>query len=417
VYSRRLWILAVILCLALSFSAQAATLQAGAAKVDITPEGRVPLAGYFDRLGKKSRGIHDHVYARALVLEAGDVKLAVVSADILLIIAPLKGEVLDMVEELELDGLVLAATHTHSGPGGYVDIPAVKIAVMGGYHPEVRELLVEGMAKALRDANKNLVTAKFGSAIGRAEGLSRNRRYRERGLTDPSLGVVRIASKDDATIAYLINFAAHPTVLSGLNRNISGDYAGELEREVESFDQGSVAMFIPGALGDQSLLCPKGTSGFECVEEAGEALAERVKRIAGEIRMTDDVSVTYLQHMIEMPEFEIKRECFFGFAPLMSRLGKGLIRDQAEIVAARINDTILFATPAEIACEIGIRIKQQHPGEKVFVMALCNDYLGYVLTPEEYEAGGYESCMNFYGPEFEPYLEDQVMELLGDNRP
>ncbi len=407
-----LWLISCAAVFLVCFSARAEGLMAGAAVVDITPEGRVPLAGYFDRLGKKSKGVHDRVYSRALVLESGGMKVAIVSNDILLITAPLKQEVMELVEDIELDGLVLAATHTHSGPGGYVDVAAVKVAVMGGYHEDVRELLVRGMARAIRQADENLAPARFGSAVVDAGGLSRNRRHGEGGATDPSLGVIKIEGRDGGTIACLVNFAAHPTVLSGRNRLISGDYAGALERELEAGYAGGAAMFIPGALGDQSLVCPDSSRGFDCVERGGHALAERVREVAAGIETTDDVTITYYRRMIEMPERQMKSECFGGFAPLMGTLGKKLIRERAEIAAVRINETLLLANPAEVAVEVGFHLKEQHPGDRVFVLAHCNDYLGYVLTPEEYALGGYESCMNFYGPEFEPYLEEQFMSLF-----
>jgi hypothetical protein len=33
------------------------------------------------------------------------------------------------------------------------------------------------------------------------------------------------------------------------------------------------------------------------------------------------------------------------------------------------------------------------------VMGLTNDHLAYFTTPEEFLAGGYETCVNFFGAE------------------
>src|SRR5438093_7285378 len=78
--SLHLRILTFALCL-MSHSAKGAPLKAGVAKVDITPPTGVLMWGYFDRL-TPSKATLDPLYARVLVLEAGETRLALVALDL-----------------------------------------------------------------------------------------------------------------------------------------------------------------------------------------------------------------------------------------------------------------------------------------------------------------------------------------------
>src|SRR6478672_3195580 len=95
---------------------QAADLQleAGVAKVDITPSSLGPMYGYANRKCGPANGTHDPLFAKALVLAAGDSRLAIVTLDLgSLVSENLK---LDVAAKLGISVLLLAASHTHSGP-------------------------------------------------------------------------------------------------------------------------------------------------------------------------------------------------------------------------------------------------------------------------------------------------------------
>ena len=65
------------------FSRSAAALEAGIAKVEITPPVGTPMAGYGKRWGRPSTGIRDPLYVRTLALGDGERKLLLISADLL----------------------------------------------------------------------------------------------------------------------------------------------------------------------------------------------------------------------------------------------------------------------------------------------------------------------------------------------
>src|SRR5215467_13079043 len=67
--------------LLLAVAVNAQSLKAGVAKVDITPPTGLMMWGYFDRL-KPAQGAIDPLFARVLVLEAGERRLALVDLDL-----------------------------------------------------------------------------------------------------------------------------------------------------------------------------------------------------------------------------------------------------------------------------------------------------------------------------------------------
>jgi len=402
-----------LLALFLAFSVRG--FQAGASRISITPQKPLPLAGYGARLGKLSKGILDPVYVRALVLDDGKSKIALVSADILLILADLKKEVEEKVKDLRLDGILLGATHTHSGPGGYSDIFIVELAVLGGYKPWYREFLVSQICRAIREAEENLKPARFGSIIGKAPGFNINRRDPE-GPTDPALGVIKITDLSETPIAYIINYTAHPTCLSDRNMKISGDWVGMLEREIEEKSPPAVALFFNGALGDQAPNCGALEKPLACMNRIGRGIAEKVSELISQIQTTEQVNLKLIDRYVPMPSAQVRKGCWGILKPAMKKWSKKLIREKAEFMLLKINDTLIYASPAELAVEVGLHLKAQHPQKKVLVFAHCNDWQGYLLTPDEYEKGGYEACMSLYGKDFEPYFE-KVYLKLGNSLP
>ena len=388
----------------------ASQFQAGVARVEITPPMPTPLAGYGERKSKFSTGVMDKIYCRALVISDGNIKIALVSNDILQILEDLKQEVAKNVSDLKLDGILLSSTHTHSGPGGYIDDPMVKIAVMGKYVPEYRKFLVEQICQAIRQADKNRAPAQFGSVIAQAPGFAKNRRH-EGGVVDPSLGVIKFADLSGKPVAYMINYAEHPTSLPASNLKISGDYAGVLERAMEEKDPGAIAMFFAGPLGDQGAGCNLNEDPVKCKDRLGNGLAGEVWKNAPAIALTSQVKISLFDQWYPAPRLELRKGCWTGVGWLMKILGKDLERAKGEFMAIEINDTLIYASAAELAVEVGFQLKALHPEKKQMVFAHSNDWLGYLLTPAEYDFGGYESCMSIYGREFEPYFVDKFKGL------
>ncbi len=155
-------ILALLLAL-LSVSARAADgpkiFRAGAATVDVSPTVfPVLVNGAF--LEAKATKVVDPLFARALVLDDGTVKLAIVVVDSCM----MPRELLDRAKELaskatglRTDRMLISATHTHSAPAamGALGCPADTTYVA---------TLPEKIAASIVAAHKNLQPARIGWA-------------------------------------------------------------------------------------------------------------------------------------------------------------------------------------------------------------------------------------------------------------
>jgi len=392
-------------------SAVSSELLAGAGRVDITPKKGTPLAGYQARWSKPSLGVHDPIYARALVLESGGRRAAIVSTDLLIITLDFRQEVLDRIQDLNLDWVDLSATHTHSGPGAYHPAWIAEFAVLGHYDPSVREELVAGIARAVREAAGKLQPARFAATVTQAPGFARNRRH-PGGPVDPSFFVAEFMGTEGRPIAFLVNYAAHPTVLPQSNFEFSGDYAGRLEADLEAAAPGSVALFLAGPLGDQAPCFESGDEDFATVDKIGDGLARIAENALAALQPTAEVKMTLYHETMPVPKGRVKPSCFFGLGWLMPRVGRDLVRTRTELLGMGLNDALLLFSPAEMAVEVGKAIKDEHPGRPVMLAVHSNDLLGYVLTAEDYRTGGYESCMNFYGSGFAADLEKGFADLV-----
>ena len=123
---------------------RAGELRAGVAKVDITQPVGTPLGGYGDRKGMPSTGVHDPIMAKALVLDDGAMRIAIVTTDLVGIAPEVKPRVAQLAN-FPAEKLLLCASHTHSGPGAFGK-GAFATIVLGKYDEKVFNSLTEGMA-------------------------------------------------------------------------------------------------------------------------------------------------------------------------------------------------------------------------------------------------------------------------------
>ena len=215
--------------------AAAAEVVAGVAHVEFALPSGVPLAGYSRRKGAASRGLHDPVGVRALVFEDGATTAALISCDLLIVDERLADAV---HRRLIAEGLpptvtlILAATHTHSGPGAYGARFFEKIS-MGHYDPRVFEALVDAITDAVVAAHDTRSPVRIAYGTAQTNGLAANR-VDPHGLIDGDVTVVgffRQAGNDP--LAVLVDFSAHPTVLGAWNLELSADYPGAVVRALE----------------------------------------------------------------------------------------------------------------------------------------------------------------------------------------
>ncbi|HXX95435.1 MAG TPA: neutral/alkaline non-lysosomal ceramidase N-terminal domain-containing protein [Planctomycetota bacterium] len=380
----RAWILVVLLGCSGPPPHPSSGFLAGAAAIDITPTREVPLGGYGARQGALMTGVHDPIYAKALWLETPEARICLVTTD--LIGSTL--EIRDAIKPADAD-LVLAASHNHSGPGALAR--GVWVFAMGNYDPALREELVDKLRKVVARARAGKRPARLGFATIPVPELSRNRRH-EGGPTDPELSILKVQDDLDQPMALVINYAAHGTVLSDKNFQLSGDWPGAFQRALEE-RLGGLALYTNGAEGDIAPRVPGGRDPFERCQAMGQALAERVANLVGALeKTTGGVRLGYVERGVVLP------------TPTLP-----LVPGKSVLGLLEINGIRMFCFPGEPCVELGLELKRRFPGS--WILGLANDHLGYFLTEAEYEKGGYERSVSFYGPKMGPWLVRRFAEL------
>jgi neutral ceramidase len=368
-------------------------LRAGAAAASFALPPGVPLGG-FARRSYSSEGIRDPVGARAVVLAAPGCKVALASADVLLIPEAVEAAVRAQVADLGLDGLVVAATHTHAGPGGYWEHSAGERIATGPYDPRIRDAIATVIAVAIRRADEALAPAGVSAARGSATDLARSR---SGGVVDGRLAVLRVDREGGAPIAELVVFAAHPTILGGSNQRISGDWPG---RFVADGHRGT-RILLQGAIGDQSAAGPESASP----ERFGDALAARVDALASPAPLAStDLAFASVEIALPSPEP--------GAAPAILRraarnLVYGTFPPVAHVEAVRIGDLVLAAVPAEPVATVAAAWRAALP-RGTEIVSLADGYLGYVEEPARMAARSGETVRTYFGPELADRLGEGV---------
>jgi hypothetical protein len=399
-----------------------AQLRAGAAKVDITPDvkaSHIPLGGYAARRAAPATGVHDPVYARALVLDDGAHKAALVSVDLCFAPANLKADVQEKLKAagvtgFEGAGLFLVATHTHSGPDPLAMHAQNHFVAPGwsAYDPNLREFTTRRIADAVVAADRALAPARIGS-LQEADHDALNRNRRHDPAVDSTFTVVRVVGEDGKPIGEIVDFASHPTLYGDDMREVSADWPGVTEATIDDRLHGGVCLFFNGALGDASPNGVDDVKGDEKVKVYGDRVAKAaLDRLD---RVTPLPAVTVATWSQDVPLPPRKPNGFFFLAAgqlgLDMRAARGLVNDlmptSTHLSFVKIGDALLMGFPCEPSGALGMEAEAtaRAAGVKVpVVVGLTNEWLAYALTPTQYRAGKYEAMMSFYGDQFGPAL-------------
>jgi len=265
-------------------------LRAGMGRVDITPSTLMQMYGYANRRCGPANGTHDPLFAKALVLEAGASRLAIVTLDLGSMVSDnLRREV---ASKLNIPVLLLSASHTHSAPS-FLPFGSAPSAgpEAGAYLAEVERKIFS----AVEEASRKTFPAKLGIGRGsiqlgynrlllrddgRARALFDNLERVPYGPVDPEFVLLRVDDGDGNPRALLVHYAAHAVVLGPASCKYSADYPGVMQAKVEQELKGTQVMFVQGGAGDVNPLF-QGRSGkedddFRVMQKMGELLAAEV---------------------------------------------------------------------------------------------------------------------------------------------
>jgi hypothetical protein len=373
----------------------------GVAPIDL-PAG-TPIGG-FPHLSYRSEGIPGPVTARALVVSSGDVKLALVSAEILLVPDALRAAVIARLRGLALSGVVLTATHTHAGPGGYYENEAYERIALGPYDPAVRDRVANAMADAVRRALETMGPARLSVARGRAPGLVKGR---DGAAPEDRLTVLRVERPGGEPVAELTIFAAHATTLGGGNRRISGDWPGAFLAHAGH----GTRLLLQGALGDQTYTLPAGAIAPDSKPEAYAAGVERaVDALAFEPPETTP-ALAFACADVPLPTPRPGAVPAL-LQPAATNLASILLPERAKVSALRLGPVLLVAIPGEPVAALGTRWREL-AGPDAEVLSLADGYAGYVETAAHVTNSEGAHALTYYGPGLAEVLERAVKLVTG----
>jgi len=422
---------AVAVCLATAALAMpaAAALTAGAARFDITPDlqamAPVVQGGYGARMGKPAEGVHDPVYARALAISDGEQRICLVSMDLTGVPDNLNRDLIERLgKELGLNygSLLICATHTHSSQANMSPVPPFIAAIFGPYNEKLYNFVRDRTEQAIREAIATMRPAEIGIATRELPGFNHNRRGEQGNTcTDDQMTVLYARTAQGQPIGVVVFYAAHATVMDSDNFLISADWPGAMERAIEFALPGVVALHINGAEGDQAPSVKFGST-FASVEFYGAALAQQAVELANAAPTTAPAKVASAWEDLKLPKpevspafMEITGKEYHISRELAESLAKQVTVSSIPVSAVRVGGLVVVGVPGEAICELGLELKRRaHAAgaEYAAVGGLAGRDVSYILTQEQYNRGGYEASMSFYGPKLGEKIVDALAALI-----
>jgi hypothetical protein len=426
-----------------------AVLKGGCAKVNITPPLGIPLIG---SKGQPSDDILDELYAKALVLNDGSTTLAIVSVDLLYTpLEEITNPVRSIIKEkigIPDQNVLICATHTHSGPEVFtrLKVPREGRVPASQIDQSYLATLIKKIASSVLIAYKNMQEVKIGTAKGEVQEIVYNRRAKTKdgsvkmaftlpdevttirrateytegtektkkssevsvlsvaksriepelvfGPIDPEVWVLRVEDANGQIVGSIVNFACHPVcIYPYLSTTISADYPAYATQVVEQ-TEGGTCLFALGTAGN---IVPI-KRGLKPCQQIGKALGAEALRRLQLVSTSGDVTLKAIRKEIKLPtkkapseDKTAKNSKTTGLPLRLPTQGGAAGYVNTEIQVLKLGDIYILGLPGEILVEVGLAIKRKAGVEKLFVVSLSNDAIGYVCHDQAYDEGGYES--------------------------
>ncbi len=432
-----------LLALTAAVTAHAQEFKAGTGRSDITPTTPIRLAGYAGRT-KVHENIDLPIFTKALALQdsSGAITL-VVTADTIGTPRSFNDALAARIEsELKVprERFLFACSHSHSTPvihGALTmmyGLPADEAATVEAYTKSFLQKSFEAAQAAVKD----LQPARL--AFGRSEAFfAGNRRQfgprgvsigiNPNGLVDRDVPVLRIDREDGTLKAVMFGYACHNTT-PGPTYEVSGDWAGYAQADLERTYSGSTALFITGCGADANPT-PRGSMllarahGLELAGAVARALTEPMRPVTGTIGAAFDRADLPLEKTPGAEYYEAKlkekQPATQRYAQrnldMLARGEKLMTSYPAPLQVLRFGDAFtLVAISGETCVDYSYRLHRELPAERLWVAGYCNDIFAYVPSMRVLIEGGYEadSSLIYYGfpTRFAPEIEDTLVKKV-----
>jgi len=377
-------------------------LLAGAARVDVTPSGPVNICGFKER---QSTGIHDRLYVRALVLDDGERRMAIVSWDKLNACSfERMREIRNRIHNetgIPPHAVLVNVTHTHSGSEG-----------------PFADATVEAVARAWESRRG----ARIGIGSRMIYGIGSNRRLPDgsglwgsrepnpHAVMDNECGVIRVEDERRNPIAAVATYSSHASVVDENGSLLSGDYAGIAMQEIEKeLGAKAVSLFLQGCAGDTGTHTFRRSRTIPEAERLGARFAGKVLGIFRRIDVTSSVRLEADAMMILLPQKKLDPGKPQTVPPITESDGIPV-----EIQALLIGESLIAVVGSmEAYAAIGLEVKSASHFARTFTLAYSNGpWIGYLPSAHRYSVADPDAVLTPFAPEAPGVLVGEVLTLM-----
>jgi hypothetical protein len=426
----------------------------GAARIDITPNYPIRLAGYSSRK-TESEGVAERIWAKALAIggDEGDGPAVLMMVENCGVPASLRAEVAGRLQAkagVKAERFVVCSTHIHSGPWLVGFAPALTSEPVPPEHRAHMEAYGRELADKMEQAAMAALAARKPGRLAWTEGVVRfamNRRpINKQGLC-PGLGVNPSGPVDDSLpllcatdaegkiLAIVVNYACHCTTIGGDVNRIHGDWAGMAQKYIEAEHPGATAMVCIGCGGDanpepRAKLEITAVHGREVADEVNRLLRGKLKPVSPKLaarRIAFQVPFDKLPTREELQQrvaaaskpksTSVQKQQGVRAATFLGELDRGQSLpasiDYSATAWAFGDDLAMVFLPGEVVVDYALRLKRELDGARLWVTAYANGVPCYIPSRRVLTEGGYEPefSMLYYGwpARISPVAEDRVI--------
>jgi len=449
----------------------AATLRAGAARVDITPAGPVHLSGAVG-VHRPAQSVLEPLYARALVLEAGAARACLVVLDVTIVTEeysrPLRRAAAEIIGCTEAQ-VIVCATQTHSAPSlghfmldpDFPELPA-EVEWLRGGDTAYSDWALGQAVEAVRQAREELEPVEVAAGSGIEGRLAFNRRavgrdgqvfmpgrtwpgplgptnlrYME-GPMDPEVGVIALRTGEKLK-ALLVHYTCHPVHVFP-KQIVSPDWPGALCDELERMYPGAVPLVLNGACGNINPWPPFEPEYADDHVLMGKQLAAMAGKVVGTMEFAPTARVDCRSAIVPLAFRELSAEETAKAEEMLARRLTPEWQDEAhvtgdwvvtasvasvllqarregklayEVQALRLGEAAIVALPGEPFVEGQLAIKIGSPVYPTVVAHCATQYVGYIPTAAALARGGHEVNTRYWAKLRPEALEEIVAGALG----
>jgi hypothetical protein len=382
------------------------------------------LYGYASRK-TPSVGIHDHLYARAVVFENGGKKLVMITSDLGSYTDTLYSVIKKSIMEkfgLKDSEFFLAAIHSHSSP-----VVSLDIRKMNENNVKYTQSLQQKLLTVVGDAFRNLKPVSTGAGVGYSPVGSNRREMTSDGSitlgrnpygpTDKEVLVFKMTDSDGKPVGAIFDYATHATSLGPDNYQISGDVLGISEQFVEQIlGKDVVSPVFAGASGNIDpwyRILPTFNTENGWIPETvllGTLLGEEVVHVFRDIQNpVPGGEISSAIETIECPRKKLDEKD--EELPALDQQTTVPVT----VTAAHIGHDVAFiAFNVEMLTEIGMAIKAGSPFKHTFIITHCNGSSGYLPLSALYKEGGYEINSTHFAIGSDEIVIKKALRMLYD---